>query len=188
MDNLINHELVDECVERMVQDIKTAREKADFVLVYPHIGGQFNVKVGDFTRHVFAKAMEAGADALVASHSHVVQKAEYLGQVPTAYSLGNFSMSPLFYAVEAKHLREWGLAAHLYLEDSQVCKFTFTMLKAVPDSNGQLVSWPADQLEQHLTSAADKQALRQEAAYIYNCVTGRELPEGPLQTEYEITR
>lgn len=188
VDNLINHELVDPCMDRMVQDIKTAREKADFVLVFPHIGGQFNVKVGDFTRHAVAKALEAGADAVVASHSHVVQKAEFLGDAPVAYSLGNFSMSPLFYAVEAKHLREYGLAAHLYLEKGKVQKFTFTMLKAVPDAQGQLVSWPLDALEQHLTDKKELQKLREEAAFIYRCTTGKELPAGPIQSEYEIEK
>ena len=188
VDNLINHELVDPCLDRMVQDIKTAREKADLVLVYPHIGGQFNVKVGDFTRNAVEKSLEAGADAVIASHSHVVQKAEYLGNAPVAYCLGNFSMSPLFYAVESKYLREYGLAAHLYLDGNRVEKFTFTMLKAVPDEHGQLVSWPLDQLEQHLTSKKELEKLREEAAFIYRCVTEQDLPAGPLQTEYEIAR
>ena len=188
VDNLIDHELVDPCLDRMVQDIKTAREKADFVLFYPHIGGQFNVKVGDFTRNAVEKALEAGADAVIASHSHVVQKAEYLGDAPVAYSLGNFSMSPLFYAVESKYLREYGLAAHLYLDGNRVEKFTFTMLKAVPDEQGQLVSWPLDQLEQHRTSKKELEKLREEAAFIYRCTTGTDLPEGPIRSEYEIKR
>lgn len=52
-------------------DIQAAKEKADVVIFYPHVGGQFNPEPGAVARYV----VEQGADAVIASHSHIVQKA-----------------------------------------------------------------------------------------------------------------
>ena len=183
-DGNINHEMVDAYVTRMADDIREAKKNADFVLAFPHTGGQFNTTVGKFSENVVEVSIAAGADAVVASHSHVVQRAEYQNNIPCAYSLGNFSMSPLFYAIEAKHLREYGLAVHLYLTGAKVEKVTFTILKGVAKQGQQQVAWPVDALYDSLPSKAARKKLLQEVGQIYRIVTGKPLPEGPLQQEY----
>lgn len=183
-DGQINHENVDAYIARMADDIREAKKNADFVLVFPHIGGQFNNKVGKFSEHITDVAIAAGADALVASHSHVVQRAEYRDGIPCAYSLGNFSMSPLFFAIEAKHLREYGLAAHLYLDGTKVEKVSFTILKGVAKRGQQQVAWPVDALYDSLSSKLARKQLLEDVGKIYEIVMEKPLPEGPLQREY----
>ena len=39
-----------------------------------------------------------------------------------------------------------------------------------------------------MTDKKELEKLREEAAFIYRCTTGTDLPAGPLQTEYEIAR
>ena len=184
IDGIINHEKVDACFAQMAADIREAKRNADFVIFFPHIGGQFNTRVGKFSEYAAQVAMEAGADAVVASHSHVLQRAEYVDGVPCAYSLGNFSMCPGFYAVEAKHLREYGLAAHLYLDGARVEKVTFSFLKGVYKPGEQQVAWPVEELHESLTTNAEREKLLDEVAQLYRIVMGKPLPEGPLQREY----
>ncbi|MBE6962176.1 MAG: CapA family protein [Ruminococcaceae bacterium] len=184
IDGIINHEKVDACFAQMAADIREAKKNADFVIFFPHIGGQFNTRVGKFSEYAAKVAMEAGADAVVASHSHVLQRAEYVDGVPCAYSLGNFSMCPGFYAVEAKHLREYGLAAHLYLDGARVEKVTFSFLKGVYKPGEQQVAWPVDELYEALTSDTERETLLREVTQLYRIVMGKNLPEGPLQREY----
>ena len=184
IDGQICHEKVDEYFEQMAADIRKAKENADFVIFFPHIGGQFNTRVGKFSEYAAKVAVEAGADAVVASHSHVVQRAEYRDGVPCAYSLGNFSMCPGFYAVEAKHLREYGVAAHLYLDGAKVEKVTFTILKGVYKPGEQQVCWPVEELYDSLPSDEERRTLRLDVERIYRILMGKPLPEGPLQREY----
>lgn len=64
INGIINHEKVDACFAQMAADIRTAKENADFVIFFPHIGGQFNTRVGKFSEYAAQVAMEAGADAV----------------------------------------------------------------------------------------------------------------------------
>ena len=184
IDGQICHENTDEYFAQMAADIREAKKNADFVIFFPHIGGQFNTRVGKFSEYVTELALEAGADVMVASHSHVVQRAEYRNGVPCAYSLGNFSMCPGFYAVEAKHLREYGLAAHLYLDGAKVENVTFSILKGVYKPGEQQVCWPVEELYESLTTDEERRKLRVDVERIYRIVMGKNLPEGPLQREY----
>lgn len=184
IDNLISHEMVDEYVERMCDDIKKAKEKADFVIFYPHTGGQFNREVGDFTKNVFEKALDAGADAIIASHSHIVQKAEFCGNVPCAYSLGNFSMVPDSPVTVGKFFCGYGLAMHLYIKDKKLEKVTFSILKAVKKHGKQLVSWPVDKLYDSLKSKKEKEKLKSDICKVYEEVCNKKLEGDIIKKEY----
>ena len=142
-------------VEKFTADIKAAKEKADFVIFYPHVGGQFNPKPGKFSEYVVSKGLEAGADAIMASHSHMVQKIEVLDGVPCAWSLSNFSMSPNSTIIAKEMLPGYGLAVHLYMDGAKVQKTTFSILKAVEKRGKPMVSWPVDKL--HATLSAKEQ-------------------------------
>lgn len=150
-DDYLDEEGIASYVEQFQNDIRKAKEKADFVFFYPHVGGQFNPKPGKFSQYIVKKALEAGADAILASHSHMVQKAEIIDGVPCAWSLGNFSMSPNSTIIAKEMLPGYGLAMHLYFEGARVVKTTFSILKAVEKRGSQLVSWPVDALHETLT-------------------------------------
>ena len=76
--------------DNLRSNIRKAKETADIVIFYPHVGGQFNINPGPFTEYTFEQAMEAGCDAIIASHAHIVQKAEIKENVPCFYCIGNF--------------------------------------------------------------------------------------------------
>lgn len=183
-DDYMDMDMIKPYMDQFVSDIKKAKEKADFVICYPHVGGQFNPQPGKFSEYVVEEAIKAGADAVFASHSHMVQKACYQGDVPCAYSLGNFSMSPNTVFIVKEYLPDYGLAMHLYLEDKKLEKVTFSILKGVEKKGSQLVSWPVDELYKNLKTEKEKEQLIKDVRQVYGYVTGKE-PEGEvIRKEY----
>ena len=75
---------------RVVEDVRTARKKADVVIVFPHWGQEYTARPNADQVRVAHALIDAGADMLIATHPHWVQGAEiYKGHL-IAYSLGNF--------------------------------------------------------------------------------------------------
>ncbi|MBQ1372292.1 MAG: CapA family protein [Oscillospiraceae bacterium] len=164
-------------LEQFRADIQAAREQADIVLVLPHVGGQFNPEPGAFTELVIRTAREAGADAVIASHPHIIQRAAKKDGIPCYYSIGNFSMSPNSVYLLHENLPEYGLAVHLYLEDHKIQRTSFSILKIVEKKGGILSVWHVRE-----GSQADAQEIRR----VYQMVTGRELTEPVIRAEYEL--
>ncbi|WP_438444299.1 CapA family protein [Gorillibacterium sp. sgz5001074] len=82
-------------MERMPEEIRKAREQADFVVVSMHWGVE-NEKLPAAGQREWARRLaEWGADIIVGTHPHVIQPMEWLpkpngGRALVMYSLGNF--------------------------------------------------------------------------------------------------
>lgn len=182
-DNLLLEETAP-YVEKMQADIRKAKQNADLVLFYPHMGGQFSHKVGAFSRYIAEKAVEAGADAVIASHSHVVQLIENLNGVPCVNSLGNFNMTPDSGVVSLEHRTGYGIAAHLYIEDKKLQKLTFSIIANVWSGKG-IAGCPVDVRCQQV-KGKKLQKLEEDVRYVYNIVTGKVLESDVFRHEYEL--
>jgi hypothetical protein len=77
-------------IERLGTLITKSKEICDFVIVFMHWGIEREFQpTSNQIKH--AKMMiDAGADAIIGAHPHVVQSFEYYGGKPIIYSLGNF--------------------------------------------------------------------------------------------------
>lgn len=69
--------------------LRRAREKADFVLVFPHWGEEYQLRHDDKQEEMARWLVEQGADAIIGGHPHVVQDYQEIDGVPVIYSLGN---------------------------------------------------------------------------------------------------
>lgn len=173
-------------IRQLQQDIQTAKEKADIVLFYPHVGGQFNIKPGAFTEYVIDKALEAGADAVIATHAHIPQKFVWKNGVPVSYCLGNFNMNPKSYLAMPEILTDYGYALHLYVEEKKIEKVTFSMMKNCIMSDGQIASCPIDELYANLKSEKEKKQLKKDVCHLYGRITGKILTGEVIRREYEM--
>jgi poly-gamma-glutamate synthesis protein (capsule biosynthesis protein) len=166
-------------------DYNEARANADIVLFYPHAGGQFNVEPGLYTKRLVKKSAELGFDAVFAAHSHTTHRAEYVEGKPCFYSMGNVSMSPgTFYSV-SECLPEYGVAAHLYVEDRCISKVTISLFKMVEENGDPMRIVPVDDLYSAL-SGDKRDKLVAEVASVFQRITGRTLPDCALQKEYDL--
>jgi poly-gamma-glutamate synthesis protein (capsule biosynthesis protein) len=76
----------------MMADIRAAKQVADIVIVSQHWGIHFvRAVIADYQREVARAAVEAGADAIVGHHAHILKGAEVIGGKPVFYSLCNFA-------------------------------------------------------------------------------------------------
>ena len=67
-----------------------ARAQADFVIVAPHAGTEYDNRPNETQLELASAAMAAGADAYIGAHAHVVQPVEQRGSQLIAWGLGNF--------------------------------------------------------------------------------------------------
>lgn len=75
---------------QLVEEIKKAKESCDFVAVLVHWGIERNTLPEDYQKTLARQYIDAGADAVIGSHPHVLQGIEYYQGKPIFYSLGNF--------------------------------------------------------------------------------------------------
>jgi poly-gamma-glutamate capsule biosynthesis protein CapA/YwtB (metallophosphatase superfamily) len=77
--------------EDVVSDIRAARAQgADIVIPFMHWGWEYEPKPSARQVELARRMIDAGADAVVGSHPHVTQTADYYRGRPIVYSLGNF--------------------------------------------------------------------------------------------------
>ena len=69
--------------------MERARQMADFVIVLPHWGNEYELRHSASQEEWTEWLVEQGADAIVGAHPHVVQDTTHIKGVPVVYSLGN---------------------------------------------------------------------------------------------------
>lgn len=185
----------------MTADIKEARQHADVVVVMPHMGNEYET----YPRDVFVQwadlMFEAGADIVLASHPHVLQKMEYrkvdhgngVHDGFIIYSLGNFISS------QTTPPRNASIILHLTVEQvaeeaPNVTDVSFvpiwTQFRNSADENHFVVRSVTERLS---LSQAEKDAqirrkdqkrleeIHHETA---SFLLGREIPFSEMQVEY----
>jgi poly-gamma-glutamate synthesis protein (capsule biosynthesis protein) len=126
-------------LDRARRKIERAKSTADFVVVLPHVGGQYNPAPGLYHRWLMRLLAESGVDLLVANHAHTPLRLErFPHNVLGAYSLGNFCFTPIPGWYLANALAEYSVLLHIYLSTSQlkIEKVTFNVLKCVVEPDG----------------------------------------------------
>lgn len=83
--------------EFALEDISIARQQADVVVVYTHWGTEY-VPANERQKQLAHAFIDAGADAVIGSHPHVVQEVEEYKEKRIYYSLGNFIFDQYFSA------------------------------------------------------------------------------------------
>ncbi|WP_065219518.1 MULTISPECIES: CapA family protein [Butyricimonas] len=170
----------------LVEDLKVAKNKADYVIVCPHIGGQFNEIPGSYSTFMADFVLKHGADMLIGNHPHVIQKVEIDKGKVVAYSLGSFNQSPSADYIIHDALPEYSLAVHVYFsknQDKEIKRITFSILKAVEDTNKMLVVYPIDELYGELDEEQRVQ-LEEDVKVVYKRITGNVILKDVIQREY----
>lgn len=95
-------------VEMLVGDIRAARKSADIVLVSWHWGiSERWGKIADYQRTLGRAAIDAGANAILGHHAHMLLGIEFYKHCPIFYSMGNFAfdMSHHYFRPESMLLK-----------------------------------------------------------------------------------
>ena len=172
VDHLDEEELDGSLLATIREELAAAGEAADTVIACLHCGGQFNREPGGLSRYFARFFAENGADAVVCHHAHVVQRTEWIGRVPVAYCLGNYSISPSSVYLLRENLPEYSAALHLSLTEERGISASFSVLKTVEDADGVPVVYPAALLSETL-GGEEKAALTKDVNRIASVLTGK---------------
>lgn len=88
--SLIGYHQFGASVDNLLAVIEQEDRQEQFVIVMPHWGEEYITEPQEGQRELATKMVEAGADLIIGSHSHVIQGIETINGVPVVYSLGNF--------------------------------------------------------------------------------------------------
>ncbi len=91
----------------------TINERSDIQIVYIHWGEEYKLLHSRRQKRLAQRLIEAGADAIIGHHPHVVQDIQTYRGIPIFYSLGNFVFDQYF----SQPVQE-GLLLKLTLTDS----------------------------------------------------------------------
>lgn len=90
LDNMVN--LIDE--DKIQEDIKKAKNVSDKVVVFIHWGNEYSREPSESQMELADKMFEWGADIILGSHPHVIQRSEIIKKNGEnkfiIYSMGNF--------------------------------------------------------------------------------------------------
>lgn len=127
--------------------IKEAKEKADFVFVIVHGGHEMYSLPSPRMKETYRFFIDAGANAVIGHHSHVISGYEVYNGCPIFYSLGNF----VFDSKKKKDPR-WhkGIAVQFSIEGKNLA------FELIPYSQN------AEKPGVHLLSGAEKAAVEKE--------------------------
>lgn len=184
-DDNLDKNTLEPYLNSLAEDIKCAKSKADLVIFCPHVGGQFNAEPGVFTQYIFDIAIEAGCDAIIASHPHVVQKFSVQKGIPCFYSIGNFSMSPNSAYLLHENKPEFGIVVHLYLNNRHIEKVTYSVVKMVEKRKQLLSVYPVDVLYKRENREGQKQ-LKEDVAFIRERLQGAGLSSMNIEREFSL--
>ena len=70
--------------------IRTAKANSDFCFVFVHWGIEMQDQPDEEQKDLARKYIDAGADAVIGAHPHILQGMEFYGGKPIIYSMGNF--------------------------------------------------------------------------------------------------
>lgn len=100
--------------KHIIADIKAARDVADIVLVSFHWGQESTTDLREYQTRLGRAAIDAGAQAVLGHHPHILQGVEHYKQGVILYSLGNFVFGS--YSRKSRH----SVIAHLYFTGSRL--------------------------------------------------------------------
>lgn len=86
-----NTTLIDGAPQRVLAQIKRYQKPGNIVIVVMHWGSELDTAPRTWQRAMGRKFIDAGADAVIAAHPHVLQGIERYKGKYIAYSLGNFA-------------------------------------------------------------------------------------------------
>ncbi|MDO5026709.1 MAG: CapA family protein [Tissierellia bacterium] len=185
VDKLEPDKINQQWLENINKNISKAKKEADYVIVCPHMGGQFNTEHGSYVDFYVDLFKNAGADFVIANHPHLVQEFKAKDDFFVAYSLGNATMSLNTSYILKQDLPEYSIMINFYVKKDSIDRISFSILKEVEDKTGFIKLWPLDRLYKN-TPNEDREKIVEEATRVYNRFLNSKLDSVDIEEEYFI--
>lgn len=138
-------------IEAAMNLIETAEETGDLTIVTIHWGAEYQLLSNERQRNLAHQFIDAGADAVIGHHPHVVQELEIYNGAPIAYSLGNLLFDQYF-STDTQQ----GLGVELTITSSTISSIEILPYKTV---YSQITQMNQDEEVQFLDALFDRSRL-----------------------------
>lgn len=118
--------------------LRAASVTSDFQVVYIHWGDEYKTTHNQRQETLAQMFVQAGVDAVVGSHPHVVQDIAYIDDVPVFYSLGNYIFDQDFSAAV-----QTGLLLQMSVVDNRLAFKLFPIESQTAPAQPRLLTSPA---------------------------------------------
>lgn len=151
-------------LNRFLNKIKRAKAQADFVVVLPHVGGQYNPSPGGYHKRIIREILDNGADLIVANHSHNPLPIFETKGVLVANSLGNFCCTPEREWYVYNSLADYGVVLNIYLDvnTKSFLSYDYNIVKSVVDPDGFSRTLSVESVLERCTTAQERDKLQCE--------------------------
>ncbi len=173
--------------EDMYSSIKTAKQISDITIMCLHIGGQYNNSIGDYTKVIVDKCIEAGSDLVICNHPHCVLPSYFNHSRFVAYSLGNFYNTPHFGFYVDNVFSDYSIILSVEIDSVThvISDIYFTVVKCLRfgiHTRAYIVS----DLYESLSDIVDKQKLKSDVMNVIERFTNKRLDSKKfiIQKEY----
>ncbi len=182
-----------EQLEHMVSDIAWCKERADYVVMCLHCGGQFHKEPTEYTKRIINLCFRKGADAVICNHEHLIQgiRQRKDGRIAT-YCLGNYTSN---YGIDRAPFdlnADCSVVFHIDLdhrENGPVAGYSFSIMRSVKNSDGRIVTVPMSQLYREAETEEEREALTAVNTWCVNRFLGqsfeRVIPHKEYSTDFK---
>ena len=127
------------CEEELLQWVRDAKQKADFVIVSMHWGTEYTHQPDEEQLWLAQQLADAGADVIIGNHAHHTQPIQWLndGRTICFYALGNMLSAQTYEGICTWEELNTGIAASLVMEKTEQPDGTVT--KQVRDVKADLI-------------------------------------------------
>lgn len=176
---------LDKYMNHLEEDIKDSYNGGYYTILYPHMGGQFNICPGTYTLKMVEKFIKYGVDSVVITHPHIVQKMTTINNRLCFYSIGGMIISPDSKFVIWETRPEYSVVLHYYFDNMKLIKITCSFLICVRDKNSYLKVNPFYDYYKKL-SKEERVKVLDEFTEVYNRVFNCNLKKVKVSKEYLI--
>ncbi len=128
-DDIVEGSIDENYLAKLDKIIEDASWECDLIFVLLHCGGQFNLIPGDYTKYIVKRIHKNEKCVVVGNHPHVVQAFDSDRNHLTAYSLGNYLISPDSEYLLYDNNPELSVILHFYIDKEKIEKITFSIIE-----------------------------------------------------------
>ena len=134
-----NEEFDKDSIIDIKNDILKLKKNERYVIIYPHIGGQFNITPGRYTDSVLNELNNSGCDSIIITHPHIIQDVK---KYDNCFSIGDLVISPNTNFVIWNKLPNYSMVINYYFDNNKLVNLTLSFLICVKDKDNYLKVYP----------------------------------------------
>lgn len=172
-------------IEPLKNNIKNCKKNGYYTIMYPHMGGQYNLEPGEYVLKMTDKFKKWGSDSVVITHPHIIQKMSLKKDFYCFYSIGGMVISPTSKFVLWETKPQYSIVLNYYFEKKKMIKITCSFLTCIKDKDSYLKVYPLSKYYEGCNNK-EKIKIKKEFIEVYNRLFSTSLDDVDIKDEYII--